>query len=188
MGTSFNSIAKYKRMASNYNINRTDTVNNNKKTNSSNDTNSSSSLQLSMVTTDVQSYQIIDVKDEKAEAAKPLLAKGYTQEIIDNYFDYKDGKFTIKKGYEIKTNDEYVNSLGRGYVNWDNGFKTAAFISPSKSNAVSIAAGSENFVKFLNDGVKLNSSFVVLKNGEPVAACCTIEKNGKMEQYFNKVK
>ncbi|MBR1908385.1 hypothetical protein IJ818_05575 [bacterium] len=185
----FETISKYKRMSSNYNVNRTGSVNNNQKINTSNGANSTSTIQLSMVTVteDIQCYQIVDVKDEKAEAAKPLLSKGYTQEIIDNYFDYKNGKYTIKSGYEIKTNDEYVDSMRLGSCDWGNGLKAVALMSPSMSSAVSIATGFENFFKFINDGVKVNSSFVVLKNGEPVAACCTIEKNGKTEQYFNKV-
>ena len=184
MSTSFNSYSKYKLMVSNYNINRIDTVNNNKKINSSNAANTSCSI--SMVTNEVPAYQIIDVNDEKAEAAKPLLAKGYTQEIIDNYFDYKDGEYTIKNGYEIKTNNEYVDSLHTASATWDNGLKTALFRS-TRSNAVCMATGSD-LSNFIGGGVKINSSFVVLKNGEPVAACCTIEKNGKTEQYFKNVK
>ncbi|MBR1908620.1 hypothetical protein IJ818_06765 [bacterium] len=107
MSNSFGSITKFKRMASNYTINRTGTVNNNQKINSSNGTNNASSVQLSMVTEDVASYEVVEVNDAEAKAKESALQeqlkKGYSQEMIDAYFTYdsKKQKYNLKDGYSI---------------------------------------------------------------------------------------
>lgn len=168
----FSSISKFKSLVQNSKINHSNKANNIDKVNnkkSSEETNKSSSPTLSMTMVDLPRYEIDSAGINKDKAAEALLNKGYTQDMINNYFDYKNDKYTLKKGYEIKTLGSYLKE------------------NPCELVKLNFSDGNSPIKKMFfseSDGRNQTNQFVVLKNGEPVAGCYTDDKD---EKFFKEV-
>ena len=129
--TMFGSIAKYKKMAQSSHAksaNKTETVNNNRNNTSVNRTGGTSGVNYT--SDDNVTYSLLSVEqtgsdfDEKAyndqvkkeNAAIDYSKKtGYSMEIINKYCDYKNGQYSVKSGYQIKTIDEFLGDAAKSF-------------------------------------------------------------------------